>query len=110
MLSEGSVGQAELLSELGEWSTPEALCAALNEHGGSGMWRQTFFGSAEDALGHAVRGRMAAVLAAPGGNLHMVVVEPTGQGHFLVRDPYPGVTYRVDAEWIRKYVAAGVFR
>ncbi|MGA8112217.1 MAG: hypothetical protein WCA46_00990, partial [Actinocatenispora sp.] len=111
MLTGGEVRQPALLGRLGEWATPEALAVALNDAGGTGGgWHRVWFGSGGEALGQAVRGRMAAVLAAPGGNLHMVVVEPVGQGRFLVRDPYPGVAYEVTADWIERYVAAGVFQ
>ncbi len=109
MVSGGAVDQRTLLGRLGEWSTPDALEHALND-ATPGEWRHAWFFDGDTALNRAERGPMAAVLAAPGGNLHMVVIEPAEQGRFLVRDPYPGVSYEVGADWIRTYVAAGVFQ
>jgi hypothetical protein len=105
MLSGGARTEAQLISELGEWSNPQALARSLG-----GKWQGGYFGSASDALAAAERGPMGAVLQAPGGPAHMVVTTPLGGGRFQVRDPLPGVTYEVGRSWIEKYVAGGVWQ
>ncbi|MBO0871270.1 MAG: hypothetical protein J2P15_22175, partial [Micromonosporaceae bacterium] len=111
MLTHGAVSQADLLAELGEWSNPVALRDALNARGiDGGGWRGGFL-TEQDALRVASAGPIAAVLMAPGErSMHMVAIEPAGDGTFTVRDPLPGVTYTVDSAWIREFVAGGVFR
>lgn len=110
MLADGSILQAQLLSELGEWSNPGALADALNSRVGSQVWRGGYFEGPADALAAANRGRMAAVLQSPGGPAHMVVIEPLGAETYLVRDPLPGVNYEVGADWIKRFVSGGVFQ
>jgi hypothetical protein len=87
-----------------------ALADALNAQAGSPVWHGGYFASGADAVATAEYGPMGAVLQAPGGPAYMVAVEPVGSGEFLVRDPIPGVTYRVDTSWIERYVSGGVFR
>ena len=53
MLSGATKTEADLLEELGEWSTPKALAASLGS-----SWRETFFASGEDAVVMARRGPM----------------------------------------------------
>jgi len=108
MLTGGTLSEDQLLAELGEWSNPQSLARSLNARGGG--WRGSYFASGSDALAAAERGPMGAVLQAPGSPAHMVVIEPTSTGVFLVRDPLPGVTYKVTPAWIEKYVAGGVWR
>lgn len=106
MLTGGARTQAQLLDELGEWSSPEALASAL----GPG-WRGGGFGSAADAVAAANRGPMGAVLRVPGAQGHMVVTSPMGSGRYLVRDPWGGGSnYEVGTAWIERYVAGGTFR
>ncbi|MFY2560891.1 RHS repeat-associated core domain-containing protein [Corallococcus terminator] len=105
MLTGGAKSEAAFLAELGEWSTPEALAESLG-----GGWQGGWFGGGADAMAAAGRGPMGAVLWSPGGRSgHMVVIESV-KGGFLVRDPLPGVTYRVTSSWMDKFVAAGVWR
>ena len=81
----------------------------LNALDGAGTWAGGYFRAAADAVAAAQDGRMAAVLQAPGQAAHMVVIEATESGDFLVRDPAIGGTYEVAAEWIAKFVSGGVF-
>jgi hypothetical protein len=104
------VPEADILANIGDWSDPVALARELNQRAGSEVWQGGYFGSGADALEAVRHGPSAVVLQAPGGNAHMVVVEPLPSGNFLVRDPLPGQTYEVTPEWIDRYVAGGVFR
>jgi hypothetical protein len=104
MLSGGASQQAELLGVLGDWPEPLELKGLL-----PGDWFGTYFLDGLEAVAAASRGPMGAVLMAPHAKPHMVVLEPQDEG-FLVRDPWPGVTYNVDEAWISTFVAAGVFR
>jgi hypothetical protein len=110
MLTGGSLSEAAFLDQFGEDSNPEALANALNAREAGAGWRGGYFLDESWAVAAARRGPMAAVLQAPLGGAHMVVIEPAGEGEFLVRDPAPGVTYRVTPAWIEKYVSGGVFR
>ncbi len=110
MLTGGSVTEAQLLSRLGEWSDPVALRTELNRLAGSEAWRGGYFTDASEALSAARQGPMAAILQAPGGRGHAVLIEPIARGRFRVRDPLPGVTYEVSASWVRRFVSGGVFR
>jgi len=110
MLTGGSATEAQFLEELGEDSNPRALAADLNRRAGGTEWRGGYFPDGATAVAAAERGPIGAVLQAPGGGAHMVVIEPAGEGQFVVRDPIPGVTYRVTAAWIEKFVSGGVFR
>ena len=53
---------------------------------------------------------MGTVLQVPG-FAHMVTITPLNNkpGMFRVQDTGVGKTYDVDAEWIKKYVSAGVW-
>jgi hypothetical protein len=110
MLTGGSVTEAQFLEELGEDSNPGALAADLNRRAGGTEWRGGYFPDGATAVAAAEHGPIGAVLQAPRGGGHMVVIEPAGDGQFVVRDPIPGVTYRVTAAWIEKFVSGGVFR
>jgi len=109
MLTDGAVSQSQLLEKLGQGSNPRALAKDLNQQLGTNAWRGGYLDEA-NALAVAKRGRFAAVLQAPGGIGHMVVIEPLKSGKFFVRDPLPGSTYEVTASWIEKYVAGGVWK
>ncbi|GAA1394193.1 RHS repeat-associated core domain-containing protein [Catellatospora coxensis] len=110
MLSNGALSEAELLENIGNWGNPKRLADELNKLEDGGDWVHSGFGSGEHALEAANRGPMGAVLFAPG-NRHMVVIEPLGNGNFLVRDTLPsGRTYKVDSNWIKTWVVEGVFR
>ena len=111
ILTGGATSEAQLLFELGEWSTPGALADALNALTGSGAWAAGYFASGADALTVARSGGMAATVPADGLPAHMVVIEPGAEaGTFVVRDPGIGGTYDVTAGWIEKYVSGGVWR
>jgi hypothetical protein len=110
MLTGGSVSEARLLEQLGEDSNPKALADALNSRERRTAWRGGYFPDESWSVAAARRGPMAAVLQAPRGGAHMVVIEPAADGQFLVRDPIPGVTYQVTPAWIEKFVSGGVFK
>jgi hypothetical protein len=111
MLTGGRVSQADFLDELGEWSDPGSLADRLNTVDAPG-WHGGFFPDEDTAVAAASRGPMAVTLQAPGiRGQHMVVTEPLGDGMFRVRDPWnDGSTYVVGEDWIRQFVAGGVFR
>jgi hypothetical protein len=109
MLTGGAVKESRFLELLGEYSHPEALEQALIRITGDNRWLGKYFMHEAAATAAAHRGPMAAVLQAPGGGRHMVVIEPAEGGQFLVRDPLPGVTYQVAQEWIEKFVSGGVY-
>lgn len=73
-------------------------------------WVGGYFASGEDAIKVASKGEMGAVLQVPG-FAHMVTITPLNNkpGMFRVQDTGVGKTYDVDAEWIKKYVSAGVW-
>jgi RHS repeat-associated protein len=107
MLTNGAVSEEQFLSELGEWSNPEALAEELNKFA---EWVGGYV-TEEDAVRVANRGRMGATLYAQGGkSMHMVSIESTGTGTFAVEDPLPGVCYEVDEAWVRQYVSGGVWK
>ena len=110
MLTEGAVTEAKLLGKLGEWSNPGELANELNQLQGAGTWKGGYFATGEDALLIAQKGRMGAVVQAPGGAGHMVTIEPLQAGKFLVKDPLPGMTYEVTGAWIQKFVSGGVWK
>ncbi|MEV6596496.1 hypothetical protein AB0M36_06450 [Actinoplanes sp. NPDC051346] len=110
MLTDGRVTQAELLSELGDWSNLSALRDELNKHDGEGTWTGHYFQDGGEALRQASEGPMAAQVQAPFGRAHMVILEPGENGSFTVRDPNEGSSYDVDGAWVEKYVSGGVFR
>jgi hypothetical protein len=116
MLTDGEITQQNFLEKLGDWSNAESLAKELNEQLGTDEWKGHFFDTvgtsefSEDAIVAASRGPMGAVLQAPFGKGHMVMIEPLGDGQFFVSDPLPGVTYSVDSNWIGTYVAAGVYK
>ncbi|WP_316228456.1 RHS repeat-associated core domain-containing protein [Bradyrhizobium sp. SZCCHNR1039] len=111
VLTNGAVSEEQLLSKLGEWSNPVALARELNRLDPSAAWKAGYFVDGADALAVAKSGRVGLVLQAPGTAAHMVTVEPLATaGRFLVRDTGAGVTYEVGSEWIKTFVAGGVWR
>jgi hypothetical protein len=107
LVSDGRVSQGELHSRLGDWSNPMSLRNDLNDRDGGG-WQGHYFASGEDAARKAAEGPMAAVVQAPHGPAHMVMLDSRSDGTFTVRDPYEGSSYDVDRHWVETYVSAGV--
>ena len=111
ILSKGKITEKEALEKLGEWAYPLDLPKVLNsKNTSSGFWHGTYFYTAEEALERASKKQMGAVLQVPG-FAHMVTITPLNNkpGMFRVQDTGVGKTYDVDAEWIKKYVSAGVW-
>ena len=110
ILTGGAVTEERLLSQLGEWSQPDALARELNAIEGSERWVGGYFGSGEDAVRAANRGQMGATVYSPGAkSQHMVAIEPAGPGKYAVQDPLPGMCYQVDESWIHQFVTGGVW-
>ena len=110
MVSQGTVLESQLLAELGEWSNIGALRDALNKYARATVWQGGSFASGEQAVKVASSNLLAAELRVPFAAGHMVVIQPAGLNRFIVRDPFPGVTYFVNSDWIKKYVAGAVWR
>ncbi len=113
-LTNGAVSEADLLAKLGQNSDVGPLLKELNANPNTGTYTGRYFldPSGQEAVDVAKLGPMAAKLQAPGGIGHMVLIEPADNGTFLVHDPLPqgvGSTYKVTADWIKKYVSAGVW-
>jgi hedgehog/intein protein splicing region domain protein len=111
ILSKGKITEKEALEKLGEWAYPLDLPKVLNsKNTSSGFWHGTYFYTAEEALERASKKQMGTVLQVPG-FAHMVTITPLNNkpGMFRVQDTGVGKTYDVDAEWIKKYVSAGVW-
>jgi hypothetical protein len=111
MLTNGRISQSDLLDNLGEWSTPNALRDHLNNVDTPG-WHGGYFVDDDAAVQAARSGTIAVTLQSPmQRGQHMVITEPLPDGTFRVRDPYGGgSTYIVNEDWIRQYVAGGVYR
>jgi hypothetical protein len=112
VLTGGTVTEQQLLSQLGEWSNPEALADELNAIQPGENWTGGYLSSEEDALAVANAGPSGVVLQAPGYPAHMVTIEPIADspGNFLVRDTGEGATYQVTSSWVKQYVAGGVWK
>jgi filamentous hemagglutinin len=112
ILTNGQILESQLVKQLGEWPDPMQLVRVLNDAQPGVTWKGTYFASGADALTIATRGEFGAVLQAPGSPAHMVTISPVREtlGQFLVQDTGAGATYNVDAKWIEKYVAAGVWK
>jgi len=103
MLTGGAISEAAAVGGMGQYIIPSQMVEVL----GTG-WGYKYFITGGDAVAAASRTPIAAGLFAPGVRSgHVVVLEPTMAG-FLVRDPLPGVTYQVGADWVARYVAWGV--
>jgi hypothetical protein len=84
--------------------TPEKLLEFSDRSG-----KAAYSGSTEDVLAAAKTGPIGALLSPRSSRLHMVVIEQVPAG-FLVRDPFPGVTYTVDQQWIDTWVAGAFWK
>ncbi len=103
MLTGGAISEAAAIGRMGQYILPSQMVGVL----GRG-WGYRYFNTGADAVAAASRTPIAAGLFAPGVKTgHIVVLERTMTG-FVVRDPLPGVTYRVGADWVTQYVAWGV--